>query len=444
MLTPHLFTGTVDELSNAIGLILGDIPPATSTPLLGNGRSPIGHILASQQLSPNNQALPQAGSSSSPSPQALIPVGPAEEASAQYAVDCGIYDDLPPDTALLMRTSGSSSGVGKTVVISRHSLVASANATHAALGGPGHWVCALPTHHIAGFHTVFRAALAGTRAISAGRGTPLELASAAEELAGEPAYLSLVPTQLRRLLDSPYVDQARSFSAILLGGAAATPELLRRSRQAGLHIVTTYGMTETCGGCVYNGVPIGDTQLSLGDHGQITIRGSVVATGYLTSSLSKTMSGSISTTRLSAQGSLHHPGILESFDGSFITQDSGRWSDKKLEILGRLDAAITTGGLTVIPEIIERELEKLGAGECVVVGIPDKQWGEIVIALTTHPLDNPAIRLREHFEAGYVPKIVLSLQDLGLTSLPYLESGKVDRVAAARLLRESCRIVPRG
>ncbi|MFT3943608.1 MAG: AMP-binding protein [Ancrocorticia sp.] len=388
------------------------------------------------------------------SSQVLIPVGPSEEEAARRALDSGLYDHLPADTALLMRTSGSSSGVGKTVVISRDSLMASADATHAALGGPGHWACALSTHHIAGLQTVFRAARAGTRAISAGRGTPEELAAAAEEMAGERAYLSLVPTQLRRLLDSPYTNQARAFAAILLGGAAAAPELLRRSREAGLHIVTTYGMTETCGGCVYNGVPIGDTQLSLGEHGQIAITGSVVATGYLTAPPSETVRGCAedrsakdlsfedrpaeepSTQDRAPQGFSRQLGILEPFDGSFITQDSGHWANNRLQILGRLDAAITTGGLTVIPGIIERELEKLGAGECVVVGIPDEQWGEIVVALTTNPLDNPAAELRKRFEAGYVPKTVLSVRDLGLASLPYLESGKVDRVTAARLVLE--------
>lgn len=437
MPTPFLFTGTVGELYNAIQQLLSHTSRIDKTPTNSNGRSP------------SNEHLPIVGASSPSSPQVLIPVGSTEEASAQYALDSGIYDDLPPGTALLMRTSGSSSGVGKTVVISRDSLVASAKATHMALGGPGHWVCALPTHHIAGFQTVFRAALGGTRAISAGRGTPIELASAAEELTGERAYLSLVPTQLRRLLDSPYVEQAKAFSAILLGGAAAPPELLRQAQDVGLTIVTTYGMTETCGGCVYNGTPIGNTHILLDDSGQITISGAVVATGYLESSTTH----AITKVPLNPSGTLTTPEApefpsfspsLEAFHGSFATQDAGRWANGQLQILGRLDAAITTGGLTVIPGIIERELEKLGAGECVVVGIPDEQWGERVVALTTNPLDNPAPQLREHFEAGYVPKIVLSVQDLGLASLPYLESGKVDRVAAARLLRESCRIVPRG
>ena len=430
MPTPLLVNGTTDELYSAIRRMLDTSFTARNTPFLANGHTPRSD---DSPLPESLDALPV---------HALVPVGPAEEEAARRLIHSDFYDHLPPDTALLMRTSGSSSGVGKTVVISRTSLIASAAATHAVLGGPGNWVCALPTHHIAGFQTVFRAALAGTRAIHAGRGTPEELASAAEELTGEPTYLSLVPTQLRRLLDSPQLHQARSFSAILLGGAAAAPELLHRAYDAGLNIVTTYGMTETCGGCVYNGVPIGNTRLTLGTGGEITISGDVVATGYLASSPSPAPGGSISSSEASSQVSSHqqessHPRpALEPFGGSFTTQDSGRWSNGKLQILGRLDAAITTGGLTVIPGIIERELENMGAGECVVVGIPDDQWGEIVVALTTTPLDNPTKQLRERFEAGYVPKVVLTVRDLGLASLPYLESGKVDRVTAARLIRE--------
>lgn len=429
MPTPLLVNGTTDELYSAIRRMLDTSFTARNTPFLANGHTPRSD---DSPLPESLDALPV---------HALVPVGPAEEEAARRLIHSDFYDHLPPDTALLMRTSGSSSGVGKTVMISRTALMASAAATHAVLGGPGNWVCALPTHHIAGFQTVFRAALAGTRAISAGRGTPRELASAVEELAGEPTYLSLVPTQLRRLLDSSYVEQAKSFSAILLGGAAAPSELLLRAREAGLHIVTTYGMTETCGGCVYNGVPIGNTNISLDNSGQISISGTVVATGYLESSTTSMITKLPVTfpKRLTAPEAPEFPSFfpsLEAFHGSFTAQDAGRWSHGKLEILGRLDSAITTGGLTVIPGIIEQELENMGSGECVVVGIPDEQWGEIVVALITHPLSNPSARLREHFEAGYVPKIILSVRDLGLTSLPYLESGKVDRVTAAKLIRE--------
>ena len=424
MSTPLLFTGTVDELYNTIQGMLLDASPSGKGVLRDNGHTPRSSYSSTSR------------SSGIPSARALVPAGPTEEEATQLAIDSGFYDHLPPDTALLMRTSGSSSGVGKAVVISRAALIASAEATHTALGGPGNRVCALPTNHIAGFQTVFRAALATTRVISAGRGTPSELATAAEELAGVRTYLSLVPTQLRRLLDSPQVDQARSFAAILLGGAAAAPELLLRARDAGLTIVTTYGMTETCGGCVYNGAPIGNTRLSLGTDGRITISGDVVATGYLASSPANVPEESNSGPHPSHRQSSPYSALLEPFHGSFTTQDSGRWSDGKLKILGRLDAAITTGGLTVIPGIIERELENMGAGECVVVGIPDEQWGEIVVALTTHPLNNPLDQLRERFEAGYVPKVVVSTRELGLASLPYLESGKVDRVTAARVIRE--------
>lgn len=314
---------------------------------------------------------------------------------------------LPDEGAVILQTSGSTAGQGKRVHIPNRALLASARATHERLGGPGRWACCLPTHHIAGFQTVFRSLLAGSAPIDAGRGTPAQIAAAAR--AAERVYISLVPTQLFRLLDSPEAPAARDFAAILLGGAAASPSLLSRARDNGLNVITTYGMTETCGGCVYDGQPIGDTAISLGKAGRITITGSVVASGYLEST---------------------------PFHGRCVTQDAGRWKDGRLEILGRLDAAITTGGLTVLPGIVEGELEKLGSGECAVVGIPDDQWGEIAVAVTSAPVPNAREQLGRELEPGFVPRQFVTPAALGLDALPHLPSGKVDRQLLQRLLRE--------
>ncbi len=318
------------------------------------------------------------------------------------AFACG---PIPPETALILRTSGSTTGVGSLVAISRDALLASAEATEEALGGPGHWVTCLPTNHIAGFQTQFRSAAAGLTSIDAGTGRPEDLARAADfDGKSAPLYASLVPTQLRRLLASSAARAARRFDAVLVGGAAAGARLLEAARAAGLKVVTTYGMTETCGGCVYDGRPIGDTLVAVED-GRIVLSGSAVALGYVGG---------------------------PDFAGTFRTSDVGRLEAGRLTVLGRIDDAITTGGMTIMPAVVEEALARSGAGESVVVGIDDDEWGEIAVAVVgATGLSRPtASKMRkaiaeEHGKA-YVPRLFLSFSDLGLSDPGHSESGPSD------------------
>ena len=353
-------------------------------------------ILIGPTLAQTAQALAAWG-------RGILALAPASTDAAELAR--AINGDLPDEPFAIMQTSGST-GRGKLVVIPKNALAYSARATNEALGGPGNWVCCLPTHHIAGFQTVARPTLTGHRLFDAGRGTPQEIAACARNLpAAERTYLSLVPTQLTRLLESPAATAARSFAAILVGGAGTPSETLKKGTSLGLNLVTTYGMTETCGGCAYNGAPIGDTHITTGSHGRITITGSVVAHGYLGS---------------------------EPFAGTFTTNDSGTLHNGIVQITGRLDRAITTGGLTVLPEPIEAELERLGAGGSVVIGIPDTHWGERFVAVTLHPLQSPKKQLKPLLEA--VPQEFLTVADLGIEALPLLESGKPNRTLIAELV----------
>lgn len=323
--------------------------------------------------------------------------------------------DLPSDAAYLMRTSGSASGTGKIVLLSTASLVASAEATAQALGGAGRWTVCLPPAHIAGFQTIFRSALAGFEPVWAGRGTPSEIVQATREYhEGERAYLSLVPTQLVRLLDDKEATAtAQRYHAILLGGAGCADSVLEQARKAGLHIVQTYGMSETCGGCVYDGFPIGDTSVSVEGDGRIVLSGSCVAVGY-------------------AGG--------ERFDGTFRTADCGSVdSQGKLSVFGRLDRAITTGGVTVIPEVVEQHLAECGCGEAVVVGVDDATWGQAAVAVVER--DVPRVRelLAQRLEKGWGPRRIMSLAELDLSDFPRLPSGKPDRNTLQRLLRRRYR-----
>lgn len=207
----------------------------------------------------------------------IVPISPAED-PAQVRADLATRLDprgpgAAPATDLLLRTSGSTTGTGRLVAMSSAALLASARATHHRLGGPGRWVLALPAHHVAGIQVLIRSLLAGSppEVVDTGDGfRPTALAEAVERAlaaAGpRPVYTALVPTQLLAVL-SPGQDRAAAAlsraGAVLLGGAAADAGLLARARAAGIAVVTTYGMSETAGGCVYDGAPLDGVEVRL-------------------------------------------------------------------------------------------------------------------------------------------------------------------------------------
>ncbi|MDO5722821.1 MAG: AMP-binding protein [Flaviflexus sp.] len=293
------------------------------------------------------------------------------------------------DTAVLIRTSGSTSA-GKLVEITWDQIRASTAATHEALGGEGPWLTCLPIEHIAGAQTVLRSVLAGTEPI------PFRLGDSVPT----GAYLSLVPTQLRRALADPAVtDSLTAARAILVGGQACPAELLERGRAAGLTLVTTYGMTETCGGCVYDGTPIGSAHITLADS-RIIITGPQVASGYCGG---------------------------EDFAGRLETNDAGRWEGGRLTVLGRLDDAITTGGLTIMPAAVENHLAAAGI-HAVAFGVPHPEWGQALVILTEKCEDKERIRpLARQLGPEFSPKGVACLADFALSAFPTLASGKLNR-----------------
>ncbi len=194
--------------------------------------------------------------------------------------------DVPQRVALVVETSGST-GTGKRVALSSEALLAGAAAADAALGGPGHWLLALPTHYIAGLNVLTRSVTAGTTPVLVppGHFDPRAFADAAARLGTDRSapnrYTSLVPVQLARVLDDERATAALAdLDAVLVGGQA-TPEPLRdRARAAGVRIVTTYGASETSGGCVYDGVPLGPVHAAV-DDGELLLAGPVLAEGYL-------------------------------------------------------------------------------------------------------------------------------------------------------------------
>lgn len=361
--------------------------------------------------------------------------GPAAQLNAGHPLGPG--EDEPDDpTALVVATSGST-GTAKGVLLSARALRASAKSTHRQLGGPGHWLLAMPAHHIAGIQVLVRSIAAGTipHAVQTSGGfRPDRFAQAARRcLASEaPHYTALVPTQLGRLLDDRAgLDALRGFDAVLLGGAATPPVLLDRALHAGVRVVTTYGMSETAGGCVYDGVPLdiarvritpdddsgrtADQEQGTSSTGRVLLTGSMLARGYR-----------------------DRPGDPVFTGGWFRTGDLGTLHEERLEILGRADDVIISGGENIAPLPVERVLAaQNGVREVCVLGVPDPEWGQIVVAAVVPadpnaPPSAQALRtaVRERSPAAAVPKHVEFI-----SSLPLRGPGKSDRRALTELMR---------
>ena len=323
--------------------------------------------------------------------------GAADEAQARITQPLDGVD-------VVIATSGSTDGRGHLVGLSLAALVALARATLDRIGGPGQWVTSLPVHGVAGLQVVTRSVLAGVRPVvyAPRRGfDPGLFAGAVASLEpGRRRYLSLVPTQLRRAVElAP--DELAAFDAILVGGAALPPDLARRAAAAGARIISTYGSTETSGGCVYDGSPLDGVEVRLVD-GLVHVAGPHLATRYLDTD---------------AQPFVEHDGRRW-----LATHDLGELVDGRLRIRGRADDVIISGGVNVNPHDVEDALAAL-PGEWVVVGVPDPEWGHRVIAVTTGHADAEAVRASTaHLVAAARPKDVVHVD-----ALPLRPTGKVDR-----------------
>jgi len=358
---------------------------------------------------------------------ALLPV-PADDAQetarllAAADVDqplaAGEDDDADP-TAIVVSTSGST-GVPKGALLPVSALRASIDATATRLGGTGRWLLALPAHHVAGLQVLLRSVVAGTEpeVLDLRGGFDVAaFAAATARLASGRRYTSVVPTQLVRLLaDDAGLAALRSYDAVLVGGAATPERDLAAARAAGVRVVTTYGMSETCGGCVYDGRPLDGVTVRL-DDGRVLLGGAVVARGYR---------GQSDVTR----AAFPEPGVFRTDDLGVVAEDG------TLTLLGRADDVVVTGGLKVAPAEVERVLVELASvRECVVVGVPDPEWGQRVVAVVV-AADPAQLPLLEELREAVVRRLVPAAAPRGLVvvdALPLRGPGKPDRVAAARL-----------
>ena len=406
-------------------------------------------------------------------------LGAFEQLLGGYAADAGAGAAAEP-IALVVGTSGST-GTPKRTALTARALAASASATERFFGSnsdaASQWLLALPAHYIAGAQVLARSVLAGTAPVIARsviepvHFSPEVFLQAVERMSSARRFISLVPTQLHKLLESadanPHLgaeihEALGSFTGILLGGAPASADLLAAATALGLNTVTTYGSAETAGGCVYSGsvlpgvrvelVPeegmpaVPDTGGKPAQVGRIWISGAHLASGYIGD----------------AARTAEH--FFTAADGTrwYRTDDYGllspaaapnsnkNCSEQRLQVLGRSDDVLISGGVKISARAVATVLQEHPVvREACVVGLPDARWGTAIAAAVTlvpsagaaaAPTENrPALneelcallraRCAEKLGAPAAPKQLSILPDFPLTS-----TGKPDRAEIYSIL----------
>jgi O-succinylbenzoic acid--CoA ligase len=336
------------------------------------------------------------------------------------AILTGTPRTQPPEAveqrvAVVIETSGSS-GVPKRVALSANALLASAAASESSLGGPGQWMLALPTHYIAGINVLVRSIAAGFDPVYFGGGhfDAREFAAASRAMDAPLRFTSLVPAQLARVVDAADDDldllaAVRRFDRILVGGQATPPALLARAIELGLNVTRTYGSSETSGGCVYDGIPIGTVEIRIVD-GQIELAGPMLAEGYL--------------------------GDPAATDAAFVVRAGVRWYrtgdtgavvDGALRVTGRLDSVIISGGEKVSLDAIERIVHAMdGLADAVAVSAPSDEWGEVPVVFTSGQATLVEVKAAVIAALGRASAPVALVR---VESVPQLPNGKPDRRA---------------
>ena len=297
------------------------------------------------------------------------------------------FNRVEPEVAIVIPTSGST-GAAKEVALTANALLNSARASHQFLDAKAgeRWSLLLPTHHIAGVNVLVRAIALGSEVVTSNF-----------------EYTSIVPTQLFRALhgDEELLNSLRKSKAVLVGGAAIHDHLLAEAKLADINAVTSYGMSEMSGGCIYNGIPLQGVEVEIREQGRIALRGPMRATEYLGASTP-----------------------LADAAGWFVTSDSGEIIDGKLIVSGRIDDQIISGGekisLGAIDEFLNGGKEYLFMS-CAIV---DPEWGQQLCLASSQGIDRVAVSraLREKFGKHAVAKLFLENITLPLTTL-----GKPDR-----------------
>ena len=412
-------------------------------------------------------------------PHAML--GAFEQLLGEYKAGAGAEGvEAEEPIALVVGTSGST-GTPKRTALTARALAASATAAENFFGSnsdtASQWLLALPAHYIAGAQVLARSVLAGTSPVIARSVTepvhfsPEVFLQAVERMSSAGRFISLVPTQLHKLLESADANPSLgaeihealgSFTGILLGGAPSSADLLAASTALGLNTVTTYGSAETAGGCVYSGSVLPGVRVELvpeegmpavpdiegkpAQVGRIWISGAHLASGYV-GDATRTAEHFFTAADGTRWYRTDDYGLLSPAHGP---DSAAQGSEPRLQVLGRSDDVLISGGVKISARAVATVLEEHPAvREACVVGLPDARWGTAIAAAVTlvpsadaaaAPTENnPALseelctllraRCAEKLGAPAAPKQLSILPDFPLTS-----TGKPDRAKIYSIL----------
>jgi O-succinylbenzoic acid--CoA ligase len=312
---------------------------------------------------------------------------------------------VPQNIAVVIVTSGST-GAPKEVGLSTSALVSSAQASHEFLGASfgQKWSLLLPLTHIAAVNVLVRSLELGT--------VPFDLRTASEY--PEADFTAIVPTQLFRALngDERLLEHLTSCRVVLVGGAMLPDAIATRAHTLGIRIVSTYGMTETSGGSVYNGTPLNSVEVGITPAGTVKIRGPILASTYLNDAIGWERTN---------------------VDGWFVTNDYGHFDSGKLSIQGRADDLIISGGEKISLLAIESALSsRYPDNEFAAFAIPDQEWGAALYIAIAGPVSIPTQEIITYL-ATCLGNTAKPKGFLTLAVLPVISIGKVDKKALTQL-----------
>jgi O-succinylbenzoic acid--CoA ligase len=314
---------------------------------------------------------------------------------------------VPAGVAAVVTTSGTTAEA-RHVVLTRKAMEASARAVGKAIGlepEQDRWLACVPLHHIAGLAIVARSHFCDT-ALNV---QPAFDVGSVGEMAGPCSLVSIVPTMLARLLDAGV--PLHRFRRVLVGGGPVPESLIGRAADRQVPVHTTYGLTETGGGCVHDGIPLDGVEIATAPDGEILVRGDVVMRGYHRDEV--------------ATREVVTP------EGWLRTGDlGGIGADGLLHVQDRVKDVIVTGGVNVSPAAVERVLlEHPGVGDVCVAGVADPEWGERVVAFVV-PNDDvraPTVEDLRAYCSEHLSRPELPREVVHVKSLPRLPGGKVAR-----------------
>ena len=311
---------------------------------------------------------------------------------------------IPESAALLIETGGST-GEPKVVALSASALQRSSSLSNQALGASGtdQWSLSLPLNHIAGINQLLRSIDLGN-----------------DPVAFDAQFISIVPTQLYRAIElaGKALDELRGAKKVLIGGAAIPEQLIEQGKDVGIQLVTSYGMTEMSGGCIYDGKALPGVEVRIEESGRISLNGPMRALCYLN----------------------NERATNQSFVGDwFVTSDHGFIDNKGLlHIAGRADDVIISGGEKISTQEVQRVVQQRYPNmEIYVIGIPDPEWGESLRLVMAHKdLASNQSRASEFslqeirkFVGESLAKVAAPRSLLLLSEIPTKENGKVDLAA---------------